>query len=369
MRSTSSPCGPSCPPRPLRRRRRRRLPSASPACPSVVAVLGIAVLAALVLAALVLAALVLAARRIVAVPVAVVAVPVAVVAVLTTVATDSRRCGCRRCDSGCRCGPDRRRSPLHRTRRAAASAVGGLGRRIRRGARSPSRRAARRQHRARPRRRPAVGDDPTGAIGVATRSADRSSVPSCVTGDPVRARWRRDICASVRRRAIVADRGRNRCGGRCRRGTRRRAARAGGVEDLVDDLALLEAGVDLDTEGFRHFEEGVFVLRFENRLFECRSGHGVPLFSRPCGGSARVMEYQRSLGDECARKVDPLNRIRTRPRVRGAARRTEQRCTLSSPGRSMQRQRPTSCSTRRSTAARSLATVWVRSGRSSRSAR
>ena len=67
-------------------------------------------------------------------------------------------------------------------------------------------------------------------------------------------------------------------------------------------------------------------LSFDSRI-DCSSAAaatGVPLFSRPCGVTRRVMEFQERVADRCRPKIDPLNRIRTRPRTRGAARMTEQ---------------------------------------------
>ncbi len=193
-------------------------------------------------------------------------------------------------------------------------------------------------------------------------------------------------------------------------GRRRRRARSGRVEDLVDDVRLLQAGVDLDAERLGHLQKGVFVLRFEHGLFECRCGHeGSSLLvrrsgriecsstrGRGCVGASRVravgLPWQNSHTTEISGcgSVDPSDRHRT------SAHRTDPRIPTdphppkSAAIRSRQRPDPRDfggrtsaragdqwwavsgavrCSTSACTAARSLATVWVRSGRSKRSAR
>ena len=139
-------------------------------------------------------------------------------------------------------------------------------------------------------------------------------------------------------------------------------AGAGGVEDLVDDLALLQASVGFDAERLGHFQEGVLVLRFENRLFECRSGHG-------CSSLLAAMwsdQASDGVSGEGGRPMSPEDRSPEQnshtTENSGCGSDDRATCTLSTLDRSMQRQRPTSCSMSRSTASRSLATSWVTSG-------
>ena len=50
-------------------------------------------------------------------------------------------------------------------------------------------------------------------------------------------------------------------------------------------------------------------LSFDSRI-DCSSAAaatGVPLFSRPCGVTRRVMEFQERVADRCRPKIDPLN--------------------------------------------------------------
>ena len=161
----------------------------------------------------------------------------------------------------------------------------------------------------------------------------------------------------------------SRCARRRRTGCDGGAAGSGRVEDLVDDLALLQASAGLDAERLGHFQEGVLVLRFENRLFECRSGHG-------CSSLLAAMwsdQASDGVSGEGGRPMSPEDRSPERnshtTENSGCGPDDRAPCTLATADRSMQRQRPTSCSMSRSTASRSLATSWVTSGRSNRSAR